>query len=252
MEVRLRVENLYFAYGALKVLEKISFVAAAGEIVAFVGSSGCGKTTLLRCISGLLSPGSGRVLIQGTNGVHRSSMCSFVFQRPTLLPWLTVEENLALPFRLKGTKIPVGDISEQLNSLGLGRFAKSFPSELSVGMAQRVALARSLLENRSLILLDEPYSGLDELTKRTLSELLCEAVAERGLTALIVTHSVHDAVFLANRIHVLSTRPTKIDTTVKVDIPQPRPCELWLSKKTVPYVEQTRQALEVAGENHEK
>jgi NitT/TauT family transport system ATP-binding protein len=243
----LRVTDLSFRFGDLLVLERVSFEVGPGEFVALVGPSGCGKTTILRCISGLLPVGGGAVHVDDAPA-DRRTLFSFVFQRSALLPWLTVRENLTLPFRLRASEAPSApEIQRLLDELDLGGFGDSFPAQLSVGMAQRVAFARALSEKRPYLLLDEPYSGLDELSKRALAAVLSRTAHDRGIGAILVTHSIHDAVFLADRVVVLSSRPSKVRRVVDVRIDKPRPPELWLSEVLVPYMGDARSALENAG-----
>ncbi len=239
----IKVTALSFGYEALDVLDNVSFEAAEGELLAFVGPSGCGKSTLLRCICGLLRPQSGTVLVDGSsNGLP--GKCSFVFQRSALMPWLDVTENVGLPFRIQGLPVPELEIERQLERLGLAGFEKHFPSQLSVGMAQRVAFARALTEKRRILLLDEPFSGLDELTKRTLATFLSTIVKEDKITSIMVTHSVHDAAFLGDRIVVLSPRPARILRNLEVTLPTPRRANLWFGRELLPFIDGARKVLE--------
>lgn len=239
----IHVRGLLFQYDGLAVLENITFDVAPGEIVSLVGPSGCGKTTLLRCVAGLLTPTAGNLEIEEHRS-HRERHCAFVFQRPALLPWLTVSENLTLPFRLQGQPIPNDKLNAQLADLQLDGFAHAFPTELSVGMAQRVALARALTEGRPTILLDEPYSALDELNRRMLAMSLSDAVAKKQIAALIVTHSIHDAVYLSNRVYVLSPRPARIVHRIDVPFKHPRGNGLWYGEQLLPFMAEARASLE--------
>jgi NitT/TauT family transport system ATP-binding protein len=236
---QLAVKSLGFSYDGLRILEDISFETKAGELVAFLGPSGCGKTTLLRCVAGLLTPSVGSVESSDAKGLH--GQCAFVFQRATLLPWLTAWENLTLPFLIQEKLVPEKEIIEQIKKLGLERFKEYLPSQLSVGMAQRVAFARALLADRKVLLLDEPFSALDELTKRDLALILSENVRSQELAALMVTHSIHDAAFLADRIVVLSDRPARIVDSFAVPVQKPR---TWENQELLPYVARAREALE--------
>jgi NitT/TauT family transport system ATP-binding protein len=236
---RVRVQDLAFSYGQLKVLNNLSFSAERQEVIAFLGPSGCGKTTLLRCIAGFLEPTRGTVEFEHSGGAKGA--CSFVFQRPTLLPWLTVAENLALPFKLQRRKIPTAHIAEQVQRMGLMGFERNFQTELSVGMAQRVTFARALSEGRKILLLDEPFSALDELGKRDLAVRFSRVIEEDALTVLLVTHSIRDAVFLADQILVLSKRPTTILERIHIPLPKPR---AWFGPELLLYAQQAQDALE--------
>ncbi|HYD25207.1 MAG TPA: ABC transporter ATP-binding protein [Croceibacterium sp.] len=246
----LTVQNLSFAFGQLPVIDDVSFDARAGEIIALVGPSGCGKTTLLRCIAGLLRPDGGNVCIDGKSGRERLALCSFVFQRPTLLPWLTISENLELPPKLRNASISSQTIRAWLADFGLSAFEQSLPSQLSLGMAQRVAFVRALAEERPVILLDEPFSGLDELSKRELALLLSTTIAGNGLIGVVVTHSISDAVFLADRVVVLSPRPTHPVRTIGVSLPHPRTAGQWLGPELVPFMREVRTVLDEGVRTH--
>jgi NitT/TauT family transport system ATP-binding protein len=240
------VRDLVFAYGSLPVLAEISFDVGAGQILTVVGPSGCGKTTLLRCVAGLLKPSGGTVTIGGRSD-DRQGLCAFVFQQPTLLTWLTVRENLQLQFQLQGKAAPNDVIEAELAGLGLLQFSGSFPPTLSVGMAQRAAFLRALIAGRGVLLLDEPFAALDELNRRELAWRLCRVVTQSGLAAIVVTHSVHDAVFLGNRLLVLSGRPTTVVADLTVDLPVPRDRRDWDGPELLPFIQQARSALEPAG-----
>jgi NitT/TauT family transport system ATP-binding protein len=204
--------------------------------VSLLGPSGCGKSTLLRIIAGLVAPSSGRV-IQAEGDLSRH--LGFVFQEPTLMPWATVWENVYLPLRLAGTRrdAVAARIAEALASLGLEGFAQAYPRELSGGMRMRVSLARALVTEPRLLLLDEPFAALDEFTRFRLNEDLLRLWRRHHWTVIFVTHSVFESVFLSNRILVMTPRPGRIVADLPIDLPYPREGAL----RTEPrYAEQCR------------
>lgn len=200
------------------VVEDITLAVPQGECVAIVGPSGCGKSTLLRLIAGLLPPSKGQV------NVETGQETSFVFQDPTLLPWLTVEDNAAVPLALRGRSRDERRERARtaLARVGLVDRGAFFPNQLSGGQKMRTSLARALTLNPQLLLLDEPFGALDELTRDALNELLHELRAEDHWTTLLVTHSVSEAVFLADRILVMRANPGCIHREFAVDFGGPR------------------------------
>ncbi len=202
-----------------------------GELVVLLGPSGCGKTTLLRMIGGLIPPTGGTILIEGRDlwaSGHRQDEAladlGMVFQEANLFPWLTIEENIALPLELKGMpKAERLDRARQLAELvGIAGFERRWPKELSGGMRQRAAIARALSYNPQILLMDEPFGALDAMTRDAMNLELQRIWMETGKTIVLVTHSISEAVFLADRIVLLSPRPGRIDTVVDVPIPRPR------------------------------
>ena len=206
-------------------LQDISFDIARHEFVALLGPSGCGKSTILRIIAGLIRPSHG---IAAINGVPVAGPCDeigLVFQRPTLLPWLSVLDNVTFPMRHKYGRVTKADRTRAhalLDLVGLSAFAAMRPEELSGGMQQRVGIARALLHDPDILLMDEPFSALDALTRDEMSFELLRICAERPKTVLFVTHSIPEAVLLADRILVLSARPGRMQDVLAVDLPRPR------------------------------
>jgi NitT/TauT family transport system ATP-binding protein len=207
----------------LPVLDGISFDVAAGSFVALLGPSGCGKSTLLRLVAGLESPTTGEILADGTPVTGPDPSRVVVFQDPSLYPWRTVEGNVRLG--LEARRVP-GDrtarVHEALELVGLRDFAKAHPHHLSGGMAQRTALARALVNEPSVLILDEPLGQLDSLTRLTMQSELVRLWQQEGFTGLLVTHDVEEALILANRIIVLSDRPARVLADLPVDLPYPR------------------------------
>lgn len=207
----------------LDVLDKVSFGAAPGEFVALLGPSGCGKSTLLRLVAGLEPPVTGSLREDGAaiRGPNPSRVV--VFQDPTLFPWRTVRDNVALGPEAQGhLKSKGARIDEALALVGLSNFAKAYPHQLSGGMAQRVALARALVNDPRILILDEPLGKLDSLTRLTMQAEIVSLWQRAGFTALLVTHDVEEALFLANRVIVFSDRPAQVKADILVDKPYPR------------------------------
>jgi NitT/TauT family transport system ATP-binding protein len=202
-----------------------------GEFVSLVGPSGCGKSTLLRLVAGLLAVGTGRLSIAGMNprkARTEGHSCSFVFQSPTLLPWRTVEENVGLPMELEGARpTEIRDRSRHwLSRVGLEEFARAYPAQLSGGMRMRVSIARALSGRPRILLMDEPFAALDDLTRGRLQEELLGLRAKEGFTTIFVTHNVSEAVFLSDRVAVMSPRPGRIVGELGISFAAARDCDL--------------------------
>jgi NitT/TauT family transport system ATP-binding protein len=205
-------------------LSNIDLRVAPGAFLSLLGPSGCGKSTLLRLIAGLTPPSAGRIAL---NGVAHGKI-GFVFQEPTLMPWATVWDNVYLPLRILGvTRADAARrIEETLASVGLDAFAKTYPRELSGGMKMRVSIARALVTDPQLLLLDEPFAALDEITRFKLNEDLLALWQSHRWTVIFVTHSVFESVFLSNRIVVMTKRPGRIAADVPIDLAYPRQAAL--------------------------
>ncbi|NLW72209.1 MAG: ABC transporter ATP-binding protein [Chloroflexi bacterium] len=207
--------------GNLQVLENINLSVEENAFVCLIGPSGSGKSTLLRTLSGLIEPTAGEIIF-GTHHDQRPQT-GLVFQQPNLMPWRTLEANIRLPLELEGLPKPEIDqrTREVIELAGLSGFEKSYPHELSGGMAQRVAICRSLVQDPEILLLDEPFGQLDALTRDKMGEELLRIWTEKQKTVLMVTHSIPEAVYLADRVLVLTQRPANI--SLELDIPLPRP-----------------------------
>lgn len=221
-----REVNLTFPDGdqGLHVLKDISFSVTNEEFVCILGPSGSGKSTLLRILAGLLAPSNGQVSYPGLVAPQSGQPIGFVFQKANLMPWRTVRENITLPLELMN--IPKNEAAQQAQNLihlvGLEGFEDSLPRDLSGGMEQRVAIARALVYDPSILLLDEPFGALDALTRERMGSELLRIWHAKRKTVLMVTHAIAEAVFLADRVLVLSPRPGEIRLDVQVDLPRPR------------------------------
>jgi NitT/TauT family transport system ATP-binding protein len=222
----------------------IDLAVAPGSFLSLLGPSGCGKSTLLRIIAGLVPPSAGRLERRERDlGAH----IGFVFQEPTLMPWATVWENVYLPLRLGGRARDdvAKSIAETLASLGLSGFDQAYPRELSGGMRMRVSIARALVTNPQLLLLDEPFAALDEFTRFRLNEDLLRLWQRHHWTVIFVTHSVFESVFLSTRIAVMTARPGRIVADLPIDLAYPREAAL---RTAPPYVERCRRVSAVLNE----
>lgn len=217
-------KGFHTAGGYLSVLEDVGFQAESGELVSILGRSGCGKSTLLKIVAGFVSPSSGKVLLNGIPVKGPGPDRCVIFQEDALFPWLTVGENIA--FGLKGRKqsrkAKAGEVSRFLNLVGLSEFRDYLPSEISGGMKQRVALARVLILEPEVLLMDEPFASLDAQSREEMQHLLLTLWQELGHTILFVTHDVSEAVILADRTLLMSKNPGRIREDIPVNLPRPR------------------------------
>ncbi|WP_112267031.1 ABC transporter ATP-binding protein [Lentzea terrae] len=209
-------------FGGVHALAGIDLEVEEHEFVAVIGRSGCGKSTLLRLVAGLLTPSEGRIVVAGEEVTKPRRDVSVMFQRPALLPWRSVLANVLLPIEIFGLGGHRDRAHELLDLVGLGGFEKRLPHELSGGMQQRVSLCRSLIQSPRVMLMDEPFSALDAITRTELSEELQRIQLELPRAVVFVTHSIDEAVLLADRIVVLSPRPGRIHQIVDVGLPRPR------------------------------
>ena len=204
-------------------LAHVDLSIAEGEFLSVVGPSGCGKSTLLRIVAGLDVHDAGDLDLDGAAVTGPSPQVGVVFQAANLLPWLTVRENVRLPLRVGGFKGAAGDsIDKLLEMTGLGDVADRFPYELSGGMQQRACICRALVRNPRILLMDEPFGALDALTRERMNLELQRIWQSSGKTVMLITHSISEAVFLGDRVIVMSARPGRIVADLKVDIPRPR------------------------------
>jgi NitT/TauT family transport system ATP-binding protein len=231
--VRLRGIAKRFA-GGVAALDPIDLEIGRGEFLSVLGPSGCGKTTLLRIIAGLTAHSAGErrlALAPADRGAPIAGRIGFVFQDPTLMPWTTVTRNVLLPFRLAGRigRAERERAGAEIRAVGLDGFERAYPRQLSGGMRMRVSIARALVTDPDLLLLDEPFAALDEITRMTLNDDLLRLWESRRATVVFVTHSVFEAVFLSTRIAVMTARPGRIAADRQVALPRPRARSLRLS-----------------------
>ena len=203
------INNISKAFSNTKILENVSLTVKTGEIVTIIGRSGIGKTTLLKLIAGLLVPDTGQVLIdnESPTSVLKSNKIGFVFQRQLLFDWMNLEENIMLPIKImKGKITSYEDLSVQLNLFRLTEHRNKYPNQVSGGIYQRATVARALIYNPKILLLDEPFNSLDDFTKDQLLRELREIWKSKGITVILVTHAIREAYLLSDRIIVLSSR----------------------------------------------
>ena len=228
----IHAENLRKAFvqpdgQSITVLNNIDMEIRAGEFITLIGPSGCGKSTFLRAVAGLILPDHGRITIDGSEINKPGHDRGLVFQDPTLFPWLTIYENVAFGLRTRRIyKERRNDINHFIKLVGLEGFEKSYPHQLSGGMAQRAALARTLVNNPIALLLDEPFGALDAFTRINMQDELLGIWNERGTTMIMVTHDVDEAIYLSDRIFVMTARPAKIEQVINVQMGRPRARDL--------------------------
>jgi NitT/TauT family transport system ATP-binding protein len=205
-------------------LVDISASLGTGEFVTIVGPSGCGKSTLLKLVAGIMAPSRGEIFYEGTRLEGPTERMGLVFQRPVLLPWRSVMDNVLFPIEMLGRSVREyrSRAQDLIDLVGLSGFERSYPGELSGGMQQRVSLCRSLVYDPHLLLMDEPFAALDALTREELGMELLRIWSERRKTILFVTHSIQEAVLLADRVLVMSPRPGRIVASLVIDLPRPR------------------------------
>lgn len=231
-ETEIYVENLCVQFpdkiGGVPViaLQDVNLEIKQGEFISLVGPSGCGKTTLLRSIADLQKPSAGNITVRGQSPreIRKQKKYGIVFQNPVLYDWRTVRRNVCMPMELMGIpkKHRTERVTEMLELVGLYDFGKKYPHELSGGMQQRVGIARALAIKPEILLMDEPFSALDEFTKEKLHEDLLRIWNKTNKTILFVTHNIQEAVFLSDRVVVMSPHPGRVSATIDIDLPRPR------------------------------
>jgi NitT/TauT family transport system ATP-binding protein len=229
-------------------LQPVNLSIAEGEFVTLLGPSGCGKSTLLKMIAGLLAPSDGRLLLWRqpvSLNEAASRRLAFVFQSPTLMPWASVQTNVRLPLDLSDTPRAQADarVGDSLKVVGLEKFASALPRALSGGMQMRVSIARALVTEPQLLLMDEPFGALDEITRHRLDADLLQLWATKKLTVVFVTHSIHEAVFLSTRVVMMAARPGRVIEEVHIDEPYPRTADFMVSPQFSRYAKRLQDSL---------
>ena len=228
-KVTLKLDNVSKSFAKIEndevthALNEVDLTLHSGEFVSLVGPSGCGKSTILRLIAGLIVPTTGTVSVDGKPVTKPSPERGMVFQKPTLFPWLTVEKNIAFSLRMQGKLKGNEDrVHRMLDVIGLDAFKDDYPDQLSGGMAQRVALVRSLINEPDILLLDEPLGALDAFTRMNMQDEILRIWKETGMTAIMVTHDVDEAVYLSDKVVVMTPRPGRITGTLDIKLARPR------------------------------
>jgi NitT/TauT family transport system ATP-binding protein len=249
---KLRVEGAGKVYaaksGPVHALENISLEIADGELVCVLGPSGCGKTTLLWAMSGLHALSSGQVVLDGkpVDG-PRPQEIGLIFQEANLLPWRNLRQNIEFPFEIKKQPVDRARIESLLRETGLAGFEASMPRELSGGMQQRASIVRALAQNPSVLLMDEPFGALDAFTRDEMNLLLLRLWSESGQTIVFVTHNISEAIFLADRVVVLTPRPGRLAHVYDIDLPRPRTIEMTFEPDFIELVQQMKRTVETGG-----
>jgi len=237
-----------YARNLVVALEEVSLTLTKGSFTAVIGSSGCGKSTLLKIMAGLIPPSKGRVALQGRPVIGPRRDIGMMFQQATLFPWRTTVENIVLPIEIRdgknAAKVAETEARALLELVGLKGFENVYPNELSGGMAQRAAICRMLITEPAVLLLDEPFSALDELARDFMNMELQRICTSRDATAFLVTHSIPEAVLLADRVVVMAPRPGRIAEVVEIDLPRPRTLDMMTSPGFGKLVEHIRGRLD--------
>jgi NitT/TauT family transport system ATP-binding protein len=246
--IEVRALNHVFAEGAVRALSDVSLTIQKGAFVSLIGPSGCGKSTLLNILAGLLVPTSGTVTVDGVPVAGPADGVGIMFQQHALLPWRTTIENVLLPIEIargkRGAAAARPEALALIDLVGLKGFEDAYPSELSGGMAQRAAICRMLITQPEVLLLDEPFGALDELTRDRMDLELQRIASERGATTVMVTHSIPESVFLSDIVVVMSARPGRISEIIEIDMPRPRSHETFENPRFGHYVARVRSALD--------
>jgi NitT/TauT family transport system ATP-binding protein len=229
-------------------LEDFSLDVQEGELVCILGPSGCGKTTLLWAMSGLHALTSGRIVLDGTPVEGpRPAEIGMIFQEANLLPWRNLRQNIEFPFEIKRRPADKGRIETLLGETGLTEFVGSMPRELSGGMQQRASIVRALAQNPGVLLMDEPFGALDAFTRDEMNLLLLRLWRESGQTIVFVTHNISEAIFLADRVVVMTTRPGRLAHIYEIDLPRPRTVEMTFEPAFIELVQDMKRTVETGG-----
>lgn len=221
---KLQIEGLSAFYEDLPILKNLSLYLNAGEFVTIIGPSGCGKSTIFNHISGILKPVSGKIYIDGAEHTGETGRVSYMYQKDLLFPWRQIIDNVSLPLVLKGTKKAEArrEVASYFALFGLDGFEHKYPHQLSGGMRQRAAFMRTYMYKSDIILLDEPFGGLDAITKSKMQDWLLDILPKLKASVLFITHDIEEAIYLSDRIYVLTERPAQIKKEFIIDVPRPR------------------------------
>ncbi len=230
MKDRIAFDRVSVQFGNLKVVDDVSYAIREGEFVSVIGPSGCGKTTMMNIVAGFVQPSRGAVLLDGRPVAGPGPDRGVIFQEYGVFPWLTVKENIAFGLKLGANRVPEDEreaiCARYMRLMGLAEFADAWPKTLSGGMRQRVAIARAYAVKPQFLLMDEPFGALDAQTRSAMQDLLLEVLQAEGKTVMLITHSVEEAVYLSNRIVVMTARPTRIREVIEVPFGYPREASL--------------------------
>jgi NitT/TauT family transport system ATP-binding protein len=223
---RVRFEGVSVRYGALQVVENVSFGIRQGDFISLIGPSGCGKTTMMNMLAGFVAPTSGHVLLDGKPVAGPGPERGVIFQEYGVFPWLTVAQNIEFGLRLRANRVEGKERAEirdrYMHLMGLQDFADAYPKTLSGGMRQRLAIARAYAVKPEFLLMDEPFGALDAQTRSHMQNLLLDVLEQEGKTVMLITHSVEEAIYLSSRIVVVTARPARVRTIIDVPFPYPR------------------------------
>jgi NitT/TauT family transport system ATP-binding protein len=226
MKDRIAFDRVSVQFGSLKVVDDVSYTIREGEFVSVIGPSGCGKTTMMNMVAGFVQPSRGAVLLDGRPVEGPGPDRGVIFQEYGVFPWLTVKQNIAFGLKLAANRVPDDEreaiCARYMRLMGLAEFADAWPKTLSGGMRQRVAIARAYAVKPQFLLMDEPFGALDAQTRSAMQDLLLQVLQAEGKTVMLITHSVEEAVYLSNRIVVMTARPTRIREVIEVPFGYPR------------------------------
>jgi NitT/TauT family transport system ATP-binding protein len=250
--VKIRVDRATKVYegktGPVRALEDLSIDVHEGELVCVLGPSGCGKTTLLWAMSGLHALTDGQITLGGEPITGpRPAEIGMIFQDANLLPWRNLRQNLLFPFEIKRRKPDHRRIASLLEATGLAGFEKSYPRELSGGMQQRASIVRALAQDPAVLLMDEPFGALDAFTRDEMNLLLLKLWSETGKTIVFVTHNISEAIFLADRVVVMTSRPGRLAHIYDIDLPRPRTVEMTFEPGFIEMIQEIKQTVESGG-----
>ena len=249
---KIRVDGATKVYagktGPVRALDEFSVDIREGEFVCILGPSGCGKTTLLWAMSGLHELTNGQILLEGRPITGpRPAEIGMIFQDATLLPWRNLRQNVLFPFEIKRRKPDHGRIDRLLDATGLASFARSYPRELSGGMQQRVSIVRALAQDPAVLLMDEPFGALDAFTRDEMNLLLLNLWSETRKTIVFVTHNISEAIFLADRVVVMTPRPGRLARIYEIDLPRPRTVDMTFERDFIEQIQEIKHTVESGG-----